>query len=183
MEYVGGTASKFREAVRIVAARGTGHRGAGWAPVLGLLLASCEAAAARGAPSSVSTTLSPSAVPRLGCFSGVSVEPAQGVPRTGEAEAERVARDSFVRSPLPSFNPGQVGALLEAGFVRVVAAPAERSAELQGKAAWLLEFDLQQPTGRPTPPSLPGLAARAFALVDAGSGLLLQSCSGLVPTS
>ena len=139
--------------------------------LLGMLLNAC----AWGAAAPTATTMPPTPAPStVGCFEGLQVTAAAlAGARIALEQAEERARET--RNP----RAGSLGELTDARLVTVASAP--QSEPLQGNTAWLLAFTFTPPPGQPpTPP--PGLAWRAYFLIDAQTGAYGTSCVSLLPS-
>lgn len=140
------------------------------AGLLGLLLGAC--AATRATPTPPAAPLITPAPSTIGCFEGLQV----AATHPTAAPITAVQAEERARAQRPD-GPGALGAVLAAELVTVTAGGAT---SLHDRPAWLLTFAFTPPPGQPpTPP--PGLAWRAYSLVDATSGRPATSCVGLVP--
>lgn len=126
------------------------------------------------------STISPVARSGIGCFLQLSVEPINGVPTITQGEAEARERASAA-GRLGQIQAGQLGALLEARAVTVIASGEQVNGAdtLRGRAVWLLIFAFMPRDQQTMPPVTGGgtLAWRTYALVDAHSGASLVSCT------
>lgn len=157
--------------------------------MVSLLLAGCG-------PGQATPTPAPSPMPPprptasadaggIGCFQRLIVAPAAGVPAISQAAAE--AKERASRRTPGQLQQGQLGELLEARFVTVIASGQRSNGQdaLQGQAVWLLVFAFT-PQGQPA--TLPATGSeqlqwRSYALIDAQAELPLADCTSPLPAS
>jgi len=161
------------------------HPTAGWsiasaALSLLLLLGGCARSTARG-PQRPTTPPIPHG--QLGCLGPAAVTPLTATPTVSEARAITIAQGAYAHPGTP--HSPRLGALLsvEHGMIHrpegTPTGPTSTGASgaIENRDIWLLVFQAIPPAGQPTIPPTVASQYRVYVVIDAVTGLVIDSCN------